>query len=170
MNNSIFDEASVGIKRAIELFEKDPKRRVWITSRLTTPERIVNVSFPVVLQGEDTFLQGYRVQFNSLLGPYKGGIRFHPQVSLDEVKMLSFLMMVKCAAVGLPLGGGKGGVIVDPKGLSGEELEAVSRGFVAAISDVIGPFTDVPAPDVNTNGQIMEWMVDAYASNLKSQI
>jgi glutamate dehydrogenase (NADP+) len=130
---------------------------------LKQPQRIVNVSIPVKMDnGKLKIFQGYRVQFNNYRGPYKGGIRFHPNVSLDEVKALSFWMAMKCAVADLPLGGGKGGIIVDPKTLSIDELERLSRGYARAIADVIGPDLDVPAPDVNTNGVIMGWMVDEY--------
>jgi glutamate dehydrogenase/leucine dehydrogenase len=112
--------------------------------------------------GEVRIFGGFRVQFNSARGPYKGGIRFHPQVSMDEVKALSFWMMVKCAVADLPLGGGKGGVTVDPKLLSEKELERLSRGYIQAIWRDVGPLVDVPAPDVNTNPKIMAWMIDEY--------
>jgi glutamate dehydrogenase (NADP+) len=130
---------------------------------LRQPQRIVDVFFPVVMDDKTTkIFHGYRVQYNNFRGPYKGGIRFHPQVSLDEVKALSFWMTIKCSVANLPLGGGKGGVIVDPKELSKGELERLSRAYVQAIADVIGPNIDVPAPDVNTNGMIMGWMVDEF--------
>ena len=130
---------------------------------LKSPQRILNVTIPVKMDtGRMKLFQGYRVQFNNARGPYKGGIRFHPQVSLDEVKALSFWMAMKCAVADLALGGGKGGVIVDPKTLSSKELERLSRGYARAIADNIGPTKDVPAPDVNTTGQIMGWMVDEY--------
>lgn len=131
--------------------------------RLRQPEKIINVNFPVKMDnGSVRIFEGYRVQYNSTLGPYKGGIRFHSQVSMDEVKALSFWMMVKCAVANLPLGGGKGGVVVDPKLLSEKELENLSRGYMRAIWRDIGPLVDVPAPDVNTNPKIMAWMVDEY--------
>lgn len=104
----------------------------------------------------------FRFQHSDKLGPYKGGIRFHPQVNEDEVKALATLMSVKSAAVGIPMGGGKGGVAIDAKNTSDEELEAVSRGFVRAFHEHIGPDTDVPAPDVNTDSRIIDWMVDEY--------
>jgi len=130
---------------------------------LKSPQRILNVTIPVKMDnGRTKLFQGYRVQFNNAMGPYKGGIRFHPQVSLDEVKALSFWMAMKCAVADLPLGGGKGGVIVDPKTLTPKELERLSRGYARSIADNIGPTKDVPAPDVNTTGQIMGWMVDEY--------
>src|SRR3990167_7097108 len=104
----------------------------------------------------------YRIQHNNELGPYKGGIRFHPQVDLDEVRALATLMSLKTAAVGLPLGGGKGGVAVNPKDLSKDELEELSRKYVQHLEPHIGPDKDVPAPDVNTNPTIIDWMVDEY--------
>lgn len=107
-------------------------------------------------------LQAYRVQHNNKLGPYKGGIRFHPHVDLDEVRALATLMSMKTAAVGLPLGGGKGGVAVDPRSLSQQELEELSRKYVQHLYPHIGPDKDVPAPDVNTNATIIDWMVDEY--------
>jgi len=127
------------------------------------PKRILNVTVPVVMDdGKLKIFQGYRVQFNDARGPYKGGIRFHPNVSLDEVKALSFWMAIKCAVADLPLGGGKGGIIVDPKTLSVGELERMSRGYARVIADCVGPTQDVPAPDVNTNGVIMGWMLDEF--------
>lgn len=108
-------------------------------------------------------LQAFRMQHNSNRGPYKGGVRFHPEVDYDEVRALATLMTFKTSAVNLPLGGGKGGVVVNPKNLSKEELEEVSRKFVRGLVDHIGPHKDVPAPDVNTNAQIIDWMVDEYA-------
>lgn len=135
--------------------------------RLKQPQRVVNVTIPVIMDdGSQQIFQGYRVQFNNSRGPYKGGIRYHHNVSLDEVKALSFWMAMKCAVADLPLGGGKGGIIVDPKMLSVGELERLSRGYGEAIADIIGPDIDVPAPDVNTNGIIMGWMVDEF---LKTQ-
>ncbi len=131
--------------------------------RLRYPQRIINVTVPVRMDdGSQTLFEGYRVQFDDSRGPFKGGIRFHPNVSLDEVKALSFWMAMKCAVADLPLGGGKGGIIVDPKTLSKKELERLSRGYARAIADVIGVDRDVPAPDVNTNGIIMGWMLDEF--------
>ncbi|MES2971683.1 MAG: Glu/Leu/Phe/Val dehydrogenase [Patescibacteria group bacterium] len=106
--------------------------------------------------------KAYRVQHNNALGPYKGGIRFHPDVNLDEVRALATLMSLKTAAVGLPLGGGKGGVAVDPKILTEKDLEELSRAYVQNLHPHIGPDKDVPAPDMNTNAQIIDWMVDEY--------
>ncbi len=106
--------------------------------------------------------KAYRMQHNNKLGPYKGGIRYHPNVNLDEVQALSTLMSLKTAAVGLPMGGGKGGIAVDPRELTDEELEELSRKYVRHLHEHIGPDKDVPAPDVNTNSQIVDWMVDEY--------
>ncbi|MFH1078185.1 MAG: Glu/Leu/Phe/Val dehydrogenase [Patescibacteria group bacterium] len=132
--------------------------------RLRQPQRIVDVHFPVVMDdGSERIFHGYRVQYSNARGPYKGGLRFHAQVDLDEVKALAFWMAVKCAVVNIPFGGGKGGVTVNPKDLSVGELERLSRAFIRAIADVIGPDKDVPAPDVNTTPQIMDWMTDEYA-------
>jgi glutamate dehydrogenase/leucine dehydrogenase len=131
---------------------------------LKIPMREVKVAIPVKMDsGEVKVFTGYRVQHNNFRGPHKGGIRFHQQVNLDEVKALATWMSIKCAVVGLPLGGGKGGVVVNPKELSQNEIERLARGFIRKIYDVIGPDKDVPAPDVNTNSQIMDWMVDEYA-------
>lgn len=113
--------------------------------------------------GSTRIYYGYRVQYNNARGPFKGGIRFHPKVDLDEVKSLAFWMAIKCAVANIPYGGGKGGVEVDPKQLSKKELEKLSREFIRAIADVIGPDKDIPAPDVNTTPEIMDWMEDEYA-------
>lgn len=118
-------------------------------------------SFEVKLENGKKY-NGYRVQHSNRLGPYKGGIRFHPEVNRDEVTALATLMSLKTAAVGLPLGGGKGGISVNPHELSEQELEELSRKYVIELSDHIGPETDIPAPDVNTNSQIIDWMVDEY--------
>jgi glutamate dehydrogenase len=110
--------------------------------------------------GEQKIFTGFRSQHNNARGPYKGGIRYHQQVSLDEVRALSFWMSFKNAVVNVPFGGGKGGIIVNPKELSAGELERLSRGYIQKIYPIIGPETDVPAPDVNTTGQIMGWMLN----------
>jgi len=118
-------------------------------------------SFEIKLKGGQKF-QAFRVQHNNRLGPYKGGIRFHPQVDYDEVRALATLMSIKTAAVGIPMGGGKGGVVVNPKELDKSQLEELSRAYVRSLQPHIGPDKDVPAPDVNTNAQIVDWMVDEY--------
>jgi glutamate dehydrogenase/leucine dehydrogenase len=132
--------------------------------KMMNPERVIEVNIPVQMDsGEIRNFVGYRSQHNGARGPYKGGIRYHPDVTVDEVKALSTWMSIKCATLDLPLGGGKGGIIVNPKELSERELEALSRGWVQRLYKYIGPLDDVPAPDVNTNGQIMSWMVDEYS-------
>ena len=131
---------------------------------LKNPQREVRVKFPVSMDdGSVKVFEGFRVQHNNFLGPYKGGIRYHPQVDFDEVRALATWMSIKTSVVGLPLGGGKGGVICDPREMSSKELENLTRGFVQKIYPVIGPKVDVPAPDVYTNSQIMDWIVDEYS-------
>lgn len=130
---------------------------------LKRPMRVLTVTFPVKMDdGSIQVFEGYRSQHNDAIGPLKGGIRFHPDVTLDEVKALSMWMSFKCGVAGLPYGGGKGGIICDPRKLSKGELERLSRGFIEAISLIIGPDKDIPAPDVYTNPQIMAWMMDEY--------
>lgn len=130
---------------------------------LREPKRVVEVSIPVHMDdGSIQIFKGYRAQHCDAVGPTKGGIRFHQNVSLDEVKALSIWMTFKCGVVGLPYGGAKGGVIVDPQKLSAGELERLSRGYIRAIAPFVGADKDIPAPDVNTNGQIMAWMSDEY--------
>ena len=139
-----------------------------LTSReaeiLRHPNRITEVSIPVKLDNGDLkIFTGYRVQHSNVRGPYKGGIRFHPQVDLNEVKSLAFWMTIKCAAVDLPYGGAKGGITVDPKKLSEAELERLTRGYARAIANIVGQDIDIPAPDVYTNPQIMAWFMDEYS-------
>lgn len=117
-------------------------------------------------KGFERFASGYRVQYNNWLGPFKGGLRFHPDVNMNEVKALSFWMMVKNAVVDVPFGGGKGGIEVDPKSLSESELENLTRSFAKALTPNLGPELDVPAPDVNTNSKIMDWIVDEYVKQM----
>ena len=132
---------------------------------LAQPNSEIMVHFPVRMDdGELKLYKGYRVQHNNALGPYKGGLRFHPDVHLDDVKSLALLMTMKCSLARIPYGGGKGGVKCDPRRMSQGELMRVSRRFCAAIFRYIGPDYDIPAPDVNTNAQIMAWMADTYAS------
>jgi glutamate dehydrogenase len=131
---------------------------------LKEPKRVLIVTFPVRMDnGSTKVFKGFRSQHNDAIGPCKGGIRFHPDVTLDEVKALSMWMTFKCGVVGLPYGGGKGGVICNPKEMSQRELELVSRGFIEAISAIIGPDKDIPAPDVYTNAQMMAWMMDTFS-------
>jgi glutamate dehydrogenase (NAD(P)+) len=134
---------------------------------LREPRRELTVHFPVKMDdGTVKVFEGYRVQHNLGRGPAKGGIRYHQDVSIDEVKALAMWMTWKCAVVGIPYGGGKGGVIVDPKKLSRRELENLSRRFFTEIEVLIGPEKDIPAPDVNTNGQVMAWFMDTYSMHV----
>ena len=128
---------------------------------LRRPDRILEVSLPVLMDnGRMKVFTGYRVQYNNTRGPYKGGIRFHPQVNLDEVKTLAFWMTIKCAVADIPYGGGKGGIAVDTKTLSQGELERLTRAYARGFANFIGPKIDIPAPDVGTNPQIMAWLMD----------
>ncbi|MBI3952713.1 MAG: Glu/Leu/Phe/Val dehydrogenase [Candidatus Doudnabacteria bacterium] len=155
-----FKSAMEQLTNAAKTLNLDPV----ILSLLKNPERILNVSVPVRMDdGSLKVFEGFRVQYNSARGPYKGGLRYHPQVNMDEVKALAFWMAIKNAVVGVPYGGGKGGIAVDPKKLSKGELERVSRKFIDLIYKNIGPQVDVPAPDVNTTPEMMGWMVDEYS-------
>ncbi|MGV3466765.1 MAG: Glu/Leu/Phe/Val family dehydrogenase [Heyndrickxia sp.] len=131
---------------------------------LKEPLRVLMVRIPVRMDdGTVKVFQGYRSQHNDAVGPTKGGVRFHPEVNEDEVKALSMWMTLKCGIVGLPYGGGKGGIVCDPRTMSMNEIERLSRGYVRAISQIVGPTKDIPAPDVYTNSQIMAWMMDEYS-------
>src|SRR5579864_542682 len=131
---------------------------------LRQPKRELTVNFPVRLDnGRIKTYTGYRVQHNVNRGPAKGGIRFHPDVTLDEVKALAMWMTWKCAVVGIPFGGAKGGVVCTPQQFSQRELERITRRFSSEISLLIGPQKDIPAPDVNTNAQVMGWMMDTIS-------
>jgi glutamate dehydrogenase (NAD(P)+) len=145
---------------AAERLDLDPGMRLV----LREPRREFTVHFPVHMDdGTVQVFTGYRVQHNLGRGPAKGGIRYHQDVTLDEVKALAMWMTWKCAIVGIPYGGGKGGVIVDPKQLSQKELEGLTRRFFTELEVLVGPEKDIPAPDVNTNAQIMAWMMDTYS-------
>ena len=127
------------------------------------PRLTVQANLPVRMDdGSIRIFEAYRVQHNKARGPAKGGIRFHPDVNLDEISALSFWMTFKCAVSGIPMGGGKGGVVVDPGAISYTELERLSRRYIAELFEFFGPDVDVPAPDVGTNSQIMGWMMDTY--------
>ena len=161
MANDTFDAAMQHLERALEKANIHPE----VIEVLRHPQSILQVSVPVRRDdGSLSIYTGYRVQHNTARGPAKGGIRFHPQVSLSEVKALSFWMTLKCALLGLPFGGGKGGVCVDPKGLSVLELERLSRSYMRQVADFVGPERDIPAPDVYTTPTIMGWMMDEYAT------
>lgn len=158
---TIFDVAVQQYRQAAAYLDLDP----GIEELLATCSRETTVRFPVRMDdGSTRVFEGYRVQHSSALGPTKGGLRFHQDVSLAEVKALAMWMTWKTSVAGLPYGGAKGGVICDPKTLSKGELERVSRRFGRAIAPVIGPWVDVPAPDVNTNPQTMAWILSAYES------
>jgi len=131
--------------------------------RLIEPEFSHEFALTITMDnGKKKVFKGWRIQHNSALGPYKGGIRFHPETTKEEVQALATLMSIKCAVAGLPYGGGKGGIVVDPKKLSKTELERLSRAFAGRIAHIIGEDVDVPAPDVNTTPEIMSWMIDEY--------
>ena len=149
-----FSNAQEQLKKVAKIAGVDPE----IIALLMWPQRVVEINFPVRMDNNKLVVfKGFRSQHNNWRGPYKGGIRFHPQVSREEVMALSLWMTIKCAVAGIPFGGGKGGVIVDPKVLSNKELEAVSRGYLRSIAPFIGETVDVPAPDVGTDGEIMAW-------------
>jgi len=159
MPSSPFQNALLQLEVAAKILAFSPE----IVKVLSTPDRIYQELITIKLDnGSEKTFTAFRSQYNDALGPYKGGIRFHPNVSEDEVKALSFWMMVKCAAVGLPLGGGKGGVIVNSKELSSSEIERLSRAYMRAFYKYLGPTKDVPAPDVYTTSEIMGWMLDEY--------
>ena len=159
-NTNPYDIVKQQIDRAAQLLGVDD----GIVNILKKPARVLSVSFPVKMDdGSIRVFEGFRSQHNDALGPTKGGIRFHPDVTMDEVKALSMWMTFKCSVIGLPFGGGKGGVVCDPRELSKAELQRVSRGYIEAISSLIGPDKDIPAPDVYTNPQVMGWMVDSFS-------
>lgn len=145
------------------------KKRLHKAIRLLkTPQNILKKKLILKLDnGKKRSYQSFRVQYNDARGPFKGGIRFHPNVSEDEVKALSFWMSIKCAVAGVPYGGGKGGIVVDPTKLSIKELERLTKLYANFLTSHIGPWRDVPAPDVNTNGQIMAWMLEVYEKRKK---
>ena len=153
-----------GALRQIELANEHARIDVETTERIHQPRFIASSAIPVRMDdGTIRFFDGYRVRYDDTRGPAKGGIRFHPGVCLDELKALALWMTCKCAVAGIPFGGGKGGVTVDPKSLSRSELQRLSRGYVREFADVLGPDVDVPAPDVYTNPRIMGWMADEYS-------
>ena len=157
---NIFEMAQIPLNKAIEVMHLDAGAAAIIAA----PERTLEVAIPVKMDdGTTKVFTGYRSQHSTVLGPAKGGVRYHQNVSMDEVKTLAFWMTCKCAVAGLPYGGGKGGIIVDPAQLSKRELEALTRGFIDKIAPLIGEKKDIPAPDMNTNAQIMGWMMDEYS-------
>ena len=157
---NIFEMAHIPLNKAIEVMQLD----AGAAAIIATPERTLEVSIPVKMDdGSTKVFTGYRSQHSTVLGPAKGGVRYHQNVSMDEVKTLAFWMTCKCAVAGLPYGGGKGGIIVDPAQLSKRELEALTRGYIDKIAPLIGEKKDIPAPDMNTNAQVMGWMMDEYS-------
>jgi glutamate dehydrogenase (NAD(P)+) len=160
---SVYENVTRQFNKAADLMELDPEIRKILAK--TTNEIVVN--FPVKMDdGRVEMFTGYRVQHNSALGPYKGGLRYHPSVDIDEVRALATWMTWKTAIAGIPLGGAKGGIQIDPSRYSQRELERISRRFTFALGSNIGPEYDIPAPDVNTNAQIMAWIMDTYISTM----
>ncbi len=155
---SAFDNAMKQLDQATPFLGKE---YLYGLKLLRTPQRII--------KGKVLGHQAFRVQYNNARGPFKGGIRFHLNVSLDEIKALSFWMAVKCAVVGIPYGGAKGGIAVDPSNLSQNELKELTYAYANFITLYIGPWVDVPAPDVNTDGQIMAWLLEAYEKKIGHQ-
>ncbi len=157
---SLFEMAQAQLDEVASILHLEP----GIHAFLREPMRELHVSIPVKMDdGQTKVFQGFRVQYNNARGPFKGGIRFHPEETVDVVKALAAWMTWKCAVADIPLGGGKGGVICNPKEMSSSELERLSRGYIDAIWEFIGPDRDIPAPDVYTNPQIMGWMMDEYS-------
>lgn len=158
MNNP-FENAMSQLQRATKV---KPFSDAFM-ARITKPEREIVISIPVVMDSGDTkVFEGYRVEYNNARGPYKGGIRYHQDTEINEVRALAFWMTLKCAIANIPMGGGKGGITVNPKALSKTEIEKLSRGWAKMMAPNIGPHIDVPAPDVNTTPEIMAWMNDEY--------
>lgn len=154
-------EDSVNVLQSLESYVSSEEKP--FLKQLLTPDRVINKELSIRMDsGKTKTFQAFRSQYNNALGPYKGGIRFHPEVTESEVKALSLWMMLKCSVAGIPYGGSKGGVEVNPKELSEKELERLSRAYVRAIAPFIGEQKDIPAPDVNTNSRIMAWMLDEY--------
>src|SRR5271154_4025847 len=164
---SVFGDAMVYFEEAASLLNLEPGTRAL----LTHPSRQIIFSIPFQRDsGSLEVLTGYRVQYNFMRGPAKGGIRYHPGVTLDEVTALAFWMTWKCAVVDLPFGGGKGGVTCDPSTLSMNEVERITRRYAAELVEVVGPDKDVPAPDVNTTPQIMAWFMDTYSMHVRQNV
>src|SRR3954470_13633071 len=159
-SSDLYRNAVMQLQEAANTMHLDPN----IAERLKVPKRALIVSVPIRLDdGTIRCFEGYRVQHNMTLGPGKGGIRFHPEVNLSEVAGLAMLMTFKCSLVGLPLGGAKGGIRVDPGMLSRQEAQALTRRYTTEINMIIGPDKDIPAPDVGTDGQHMAWMMDTFS-------
>ncbi|QQL45342.1 Glu/Leu/Phe/Val family dehydrogenase [Sulfuriroseicoccus oceanibius] len=165
-SSSPFERALTRLDAALELSHIHTEA----LNRLKFPKSLIEVSIPVRMDdGGLQIFKGYRVHHDDSRGPCKGGIRYHPEVEIEEVKALAFWMTCKTAVVGVPFGGAKGGICVDPKELSATELERLSRGFIQRVADFIGPETDVPAPDVYTNAMVMGWMMDEYSKIVRQR-
>ncbi|MFH0918946.1 MAG: Glu/Leu/Phe/Val dehydrogenase [Fibrobacterota bacterium] len=163
---SLFETVTTQYNKAADVMQLDDD----IRKILGKPMNEIMVNFPVKMDnGHVATFSGYRVQHNNVLGPFKGGLRYHPMVNIDEVRALAAWMTWKCAIAGLPYGGAKGGIQIDPKKYSIHELERITRRFTYALGDSIGPDYDIPAPDVNTNPQIMAWILDTYLSTVPPQ-
>ncbi|MFH1367053.1 MAG: Glu/Leu/Phe/Val dehydrogenase [Patescibacteria group bacterium] len=163
--NHLFAESLWQLKKAADL-----SHQAAIFNLLKKPQKIIKQNLVVKLDnGQSKNFLGIRVQNNNALGPYKGGLRFHPNISLDEMKSLSLFMTLKSAVIGIPFGGGKGGIKVDPKQLSLKELERLTRRLARALAPYIGPRKDIPAPDVNTNAVIMAWFADEYGKIINNK-
>ena len=156
----IFEQSQIPLNAAIKAMKLDDGAAAIIAK----PEKTTEVNIPVRMDnGKTKVFTGYRCQHSTVMGPAKGGVRYHQNVSMDEVKTLAFWMTCKCAVAGLPYGGGKGGIIVDVRELSDGELERLTRGYIDKIANVIGEKKDIPAPDMNTNAKVMGWMMDEYS-------
>jgi glutamate dehydrogenase len=157
-DNSLIEFQEI-LKEAVDILNYPPQ----VFEFLKKPMRFLEVSIPIRMDnGQTEIFQGYRAQHNDAAGPTKGGIRFHPDVTPEEVKALAGWMSLKCGITDLPYGGAKGGIVCDPREMSLDELERLSRGYVRAVSQIVGPTKDIPAPDMYTNSQIMAWMLDEY--------
>ncbi len=165
--NDTFKDAKTRLSEVFKRIELSDD----VDQRLAHPKITLAVNIPLRMDdGRLRVLEGYRIQYNDIRGPTKGGVRFHPNVNVDEVTSLAFWMTIKCAVAGLPFGGAKGGVAVDPKTLSRLELERLSRGYIRAIADIIGPARDIPAPDMYTNATVMGWMADEYYEIVRKKV
>ncbi len=160
MNENIFENAQAQIDSAAKFADCDME----IIKVLKEPQRVIEVAIPIEMDdGHIEVFKGFRSQHNNYRGPYKGGLRYHPSVTADEIKALSIWMTLKCAVVDIPFGGAKGGIVVDPKKLSEHELKHLTHGYIDKIFEFIGPDKDIPAPDVYTNAQIMAWIMDEFS-------
>lgn len=171
--NAMLEAALKQIKDSSDILSYDyPDKKTFkkAVEKILTPQRVLKGKISIKVKGKKKIFSAFRIQHNDARGPFKGGIRFHPNVSEDEVRALSTLMSLKCAVAGIPYGGAKGGIVVDPSKLSKDELCHLSNEYVKMIAPYIGPWKDVPAPDVNTNGMIMSWMLEAYEKKVGMQV